>query len=246
MYMPGRSRTGSSPSRTVMSLAVYVASLIEKALETGRFRAPRILPEHAVGICLCEAQSGGFCDDFAKVLVGDLGGQFVRLKTVLGRGLDRRSCGLLEGRGGRFRERSDREPKALRRKLSERRFDARLELSELARPCRGARVDMARPVTCNSRRPCVSRDLRTDSRRPSLDHRPEPARGTETSQLACDIVPDAFHRTGCTSPGETSSSCAGSAGSAAAGVDVIRVWPFVATRRASARRRSGPTSEKTS
>src|SRR2546421_10399106 len=100
MYMPGRSRTGSSPSRTVMSLAVYVASLIEKALETERFRALRILPEHAVGICLCEAQSGGFCDDFAKVLVGDLGGQFVPLETVLGRRLDRGPRSLLGGRGG--------------------------------------------------------------------------------------------------------------------------------------------------
>src|SRR2546423_1212782 len=88
MYMPGRSRTGSSPSRTVMSLAVYVASLIEKALETGRFRALRILPEHTVGICLCEAQSGCFCDDFAKVLVLDLGGQILGLETVFVGGLD--------------------------------------------------------------------------------------------------------------------------------------------------------------
>src|SRR2546426_12653434 len=98
MYMPGRSRTGSSPSRTVMSLAVYVASLIEKALETARFRAPRILPEHAVRICLCDAQSGGFCDDFAEDLVGDLGGQVSRLKTVRGRRLHPRSGGLPGGR----------------------------------------------------------------------------------------------------------------------------------------------------
>src|SRR2546423_15560113 len=100
MYMPGRSRTGSSPSRTVMSLAVYVASLIEKALETGRFRALRILPEHTVGICLCEAQCGCFCDDFAKVLVLDLGGQILGPETVLVGGLD--------GGSGRARGRLER------------------------------------------------------------------------------------------------------------------------------------------
>src|SRR5439155_14029997 len=100
MYMPGRSRTGSSPSRTVMSLAVYVASLIEKALETGRFRALRMVPEHAVGICLREAQSGRFCDDFAKVLIADLGGQPIRLETVFGGRFERRLRGLVGGRGG--------------------------------------------------------------------------------------------------------------------------------------------------
>src|SRR2546421_13049473 len=103
MYMPGRSRTGSSPSRTVMSLAVYVASLIEKALETGRFRALRILPEHTVGICLCQAQSGCFCDDFAKVLVLDLGGQILVLGTGVVGGADRgsdRPAGRLQTRCG--------------------------------------------------------------------------------------------------------------------------------------------------
>jgi hypothetical protein len=39
MYMPGRSRTGSRPSRTVMSLAVYVASVMKKALQIPYLRA---------------------------------------------------------------------------------------------------------------------------------------------------------------------------------------------------------------
>src|SRR5690348_14648921 len=83
MYMPGRSRTGSSPSRTVMSLAVYVASLIEKALETGRFRALRMVPERAVGIPLGKRHCGRFCDDFAKVLVLDRCSKLTRPTSVL-------------------------------------------------------------------------------------------------------------------------------------------------------------------
>src|SRR4051812_28299016 len=105
MYIPGRSRTGSSPSRTVMSLAVYVASLIEKALETGRFRALRILPERTVGICLCEAQRSGLCDDFAEVLVLDLAGELLGSKTV---------------RFGRFERRRRWQLGGLRRRLGQR------------------------------------------------------------------------------------------------------------------------------
>jgi hypothetical protein len=37
--MPGRSRTGSRPSKTVMSFAVYVFFAIKKALLMGYFRA---------------------------------------------------------------------------------------------------------------------------------------------------------------------------------------------------------------
>src|SRR5205085_2595002 len=111
MYMPGRSRTGSSPSRTVMSLAVYVASLIEKALQTGRLRALRILPEPAVGICSREACRGRLCNDFAEVLVGDSGGELGRPHAVLLgrlRGRSKRARQVVRGRG----ERADDETQA--------------------------------------------------------------------------------------------------------------------------------------
>src|SRR6188508_2489493 len=49
MYMPGRSRTGSRPSKTVMSLAVYVFLVIKKALLMGYFRAGISLSDPAVG-----------------------------------------------------------------------------------------------------------------------------------------------------------------------------------------------------
>src|SRR5204863_6196033 len=71
MYMPGRSRTGSRPSRTVMSFAVYVVSVMKKALQIPYLRALRILPERAVVSCLREAQRGRFCDHFAELFVTD-------------------------------------------------------------------------------------------------------------------------------------------------------------------------------
>src|SRR5215467_1644161 len=97
MYMPGRRRTGSSPSRTVMSLAVYVASLIEKALETGRFRALRMVPERAVGIPLGKRHCGRFCDDFAKVLVLDRRGELAGLTAVVVGGFNK-GTGSVVGR----------------------------------------------------------------------------------------------------------------------------------------------------
>src|SRR6266571_4597192 len=155
MYIPGRSRTGSSPSRTVMSLAVYVASLIEKALETGRFRALRILPERTVGIRLCKRQGGGLCNDFAKVLVLDLGGELLGPKPVrfgrFGDCLDRQVGPL----GRWFGKRSNCEVKPRRRKRSEAGTDAAGELPELERPSRGARVHMQRPVATEPRRPSI-------------------------------------------------------------------------------------------
>src|SRR5438552_2229854 len=242
MYIPGRSRTGSSPSRTVMSLAVYVASLIEKALETGRFRALRILPEHTVGICLCEAQCGCFCDDFAKVLGLDLGRQILGLQTVLVGGLDGRSdppCGRLERR---FRKRSDGEPETRRSKRAEGRAHSLFELSELERPGRGARVHVQGAVAADARRPRVARDLRADRDRPGLDEQREPGCSSEASQLARDRIADPLHHNARTLPLDTSSSWDGSIGSADAVVEVTSVWPVVATRCASARRRSGSSS----
>ena len=69
MYMPGRSRTGSSPSSTVMSLAVYVASVMKKALQNPYLRAPRILAKRAVVIVARKACRSGFYDHFAELFV---------------------------------------------------------------------------------------------------------------------------------------------------------------------------------
>src|ERR1051326_8655920 len=165
MYMPGRSRTGSSPSRTVMSLAVYVASLIEKALETGRLRALRMVPEQAVGIPLGKRHCGRFCDDFAKVLVLDPGCEFNRLHVVfLGR-LHVHPNHLFEHRPGRFGKRADREAEARRRELAERSTDAVGQLAELERPRRGARVDVQGSVASDSGGPRISCDLGPDRTR---------------------------------------------------------------------------------
>src|SRR6266516_373360 len=109
MYMPGRSRTGSSPSRTVMSLAVYVASLIEKALQTKRLRALRILSERAVGSGACETQCGRFRHDSAQIVVLDRGGER-RPRCELGnRGYGRRKPARVRGRGCRLWQRAHQE-----------------------------------------------------------------------------------------------------------------------------------------
>jgi hypothetical protein len=60
---------------------------MEKALQTGRLRAPRMVPESTVGFRRRKAQSGRFCDDFAEVLIADLHSQ-------LGPSLDVFRCGL--------------------------------------------------------------------------------------------------------------------------------------------------------
>src|SRR5207344_338572 len=49
MYIPGRFRTGSRPSRTVMSLAVYVVLAIKKSLLLGDFCLELSLAERTVG-----------------------------------------------------------------------------------------------------------------------------------------------------------------------------------------------------
>src|SRR5437588_9290637 len=169
MYIPGRSRTGSSPSRTVMSLAVYVASLIEKALATGRFRAPRILPEHTVRIALGEAQCSGFCDDLAKVLVLDFGGHLRGPRAVFGRRLDGARSGCFGDLHGRFRKRADDVAQSRRRERSQRFANARVELPELECPRGRARVHEQSAVPRDARRPGVACDLRTDGGRPRLD-----------------------------------------------------------------------------
>src|SRR5215471_14869775 len=75
MYMPGRFRTGSSPSRTVMSFAVYAASAIEKALQIAYLRAKVSVSETVVGRPGRETQSGRSLHSFSELLVLDSGRQ---------------------------------------------------------------------------------------------------------------------------------------------------------------------------
>src|ERR671922_156182 len=59
MYIPGRRRTGSRPSRTVMSFAVYAASAIKKALQNALLRAARSVSETTAGAASREARPRG-------------------------------------------------------------------------------------------------------------------------------------------------------------------------------------------
>src|SRR5919201_3843076 len=107
MYMPGRRRTGSSPSSTVMSFAVYAASVIKKALQTGRLRAPRSLPDRAAGIGRGEARCNRICDDFTQLVVADPSNEGGRAGAVLRGRLDEPARRL----GGRVRRRLGKRPR---------------------------------------------------------------------------------------------------------------------------------------
>src|SRR3954454_24010402 len=97
MYIPGRRRTGSSPSRTVMSFAVYVGSAdaladalaIEKALQIPDLRAATSVSERAVGPRVCEARGGGARDQIAYLLCLDSRTDPLGLRPLLGRRLRR-------------------------------------------------------------------------------------------------------------------------------------------------------------
>src|SRR6476659_9169387 len=135
MYMPGRSRTGSRPSRTVMSFAEYVALVMKKALQLPHFRANVSLAGGAAVSGGCEAHPRSFFYRFAEIFGVDRGGPLVRLARLLERGL---------------RKRLWSEPQALRRclrgRLAQALRDLALELLELEGPGRRSGVHEQRPV----------------------------------------------------------------------------------------------------
>src|SRR5687768_13083435 len=123
MYIPGRSRTGSRPSRTVMSFAVYAVSVIKKALQMAILRAESSVSETTVGAGLCrgscEARRGRSGDVLAQLLVLDRGGDFGGLGAVLGAHFGARRRATLRRLGLGLRDRPRSEAKRRWRRLAE-------------------------------------------------------------------------------------------------------------------------------
>src|SRR4029078_13667778 len=90
MYMPGRSRTGSRPSRTVMSFAEYVALVMKKALQLARFRAGVSVAGGAAVSGGYEAHPRSFFYRFAEIFGVDRGSPLVCLARLLERGFRQR------------------------------------------------------------------------------------------------------------------------------------------------------------
>src|SRR5205814_1711729 len=108
-------------------------------------------------------------------------------------------------------------PEAARSELSEALANLALELPQLERPRRGARVDMQRSVPAQPCRPGVGGHRIAHDPRPQLDelgHRP---RRSEPTELAANRLPDAVHQAARLVPScacSTSIVWAGSPGSA--------------------------------
>src|SRR6187402_739334 len=165
MYIPGRSRTGSRPSRTVMSLAVYAVSVIKKALQIAYLRARSSVSETPVvgwsSVGAREARGGRPGDQPAQLVVLDSGGDLGGLRAPLGAARG----GLLGTTGrafaGGFRQRAGCELERARCPradlLAELREDRLGEAAELECPGRGGGVNEQRSVPRDPRRPGVSR-----------------------------------------------------------------------------------------
>src|SRR6476620_1805113 len=121
MYIPGRRRTGSRPSRTVMSFAVYAASAIKKALQIAILRGWRSVSEVAVGPGPDQARPSRPRDELAELRIVDLRGCRGGLGLDLGRHGDRQFVlrrGVFDQRRW-LRDRPHCEPHRLRRGIGE-------------------------------------------------------------------------------------------------------------------------------
>src|ERR1700730_9119140 len=90
MYIPGRRRTGSRPSRTVMSFAEYEAlamafPITKKSCKTTVLQGVESVSERAVFGGPSEAQTDRLLHTFAEPLVVDRGGNFRRSPRLLRR-----------------------------------------------------------------------------------------------------------------------------------------------------------------
>jgi hypothetical protein len=115
---------------------------MKKALQTGQLRALGILPEREAGFCFRDAGCGRICDDFAEVLIVDLRGELLGMCAVPRRRLRDRPGDRAGAVGGRLGKRSNCEAQLPRSDPPERVEDSLLELRELERPRRRARVDV--------------------------------------------------------------------------------------------------------
>src|SRR5215203_2380169 len=189
MYMPGRSRTGSRPSRTVMSFAEYVVSAIKKALQIDASRARGSVSESAVGGSPREARRGRPRDQLAELLVLDRRGDLGRRRTLPIAGLDDGARRLRERGLAGLRERSLREP---HRPHTEPLGDLRTALTELERPDRVRGVDLQRPVPRDARRPGVAGDRLADRLLPGGDHPRRLDDGPVARQLRVDVAAESL------------------------------------------------------
>ena len=253
MYIPGRSRTGSSPSRTVMSFPVYavsVTALLEEKMPAKQgFCGPReVYQTTAAGAGRGEARGGGPAHGVAELRIVDLRRSARPPRLVLRRGRREGAAdGALLGRGGG--DRAGREPERRRGGVADRG-------AQLARgsppPCGRARTPRSRTrssrgasrrarraaATPRGRSRARPRRARPGSpprapRRPARPRRG--ARGEPCRRAAPSAGPHLLR-------GSPTSSCAGASGSASAPVAVTSVWPTrpepVAEQRAGARRRA--------
>src|SRR5437868_2852690 len=195
MYMPGRNRTGSRPSKTVMSFAVYEASVITKALQIAHFRAAVSVSERAVVRVFRgrsrEARAGRSRDQLAELRVLDRGRPLGRVARLLQGSLGTRFERGVRTLRRRFRKRSRRELELRLRRQPRR--DLRRTLRELEPPHGVARVHEQRAVAREARGPRVSRDLRADCSGPCSDGVADAALRTETSELVLQLVADRLH-----------------------------------------------------
>src|SRR5258705_4663249 len=159
MYMPGRSRTGSRPSRTVMSFAEYVALVMKKALQVAHFRAEISLAGGAAVSGACEAHPRSFFYRFAEIFGLDRRGPLVRLACLLERGLRKGPFHVLRSRRGKLWQGAGSETQARRRGLRDRLAqtprDLPLQLLQLEGPGRGGGVHVQRAVPGEARWPRV-------------------------------------------------------------------------------------------
>src|SRR5512133_2609220 len=205
---------------------------MKKALQTPLFAGLRSLPERAVGPAAREARRHRSRDELAELVVFYRGGDrrphlylFIGRNRPLARALICALCAL-------GRQRSRHELDRPRYETCEPLADLVRTLRELERPDGIARVDDEGPVAREARRPRVTRNRLAHRIRPPRDDVADLTRRAEPLQLTPHIRTERFHQPTRTSPGETSRSWVGSAGSIEASVAVTSVWPKAATRRA--------------
>src|SRR5687768_3233283 len=263
MYIPGRRRTGSRPSRTVMSLASYVVLAIKKSLLVGDFYLGFSISDRTVGRAGLPGRErccGSPRDGLPQGGIVDLRGDLLAGRSGRRRRLRHGPCGRLHILCTRLRQAAGREAEGSRRgrpqPLRETLPDRRLELGELEGPRARARGDMQGAVPGDARRPRVRRDRLADRLGPGLHHLADRPGGAEPCQLPPQLVAErlepfhgAISTTLAVPSRRTSTTWAGegpSAGTASGLVALTSVCPPGGRAASSARLRSPSSSLSTS